>query len=350
MNVFRNNFRLRNSLGVAIVYGLVSISGASVPCFAAGEILVNDGSAFPIYYNPAGITITGGGIIMNSKNLTGAMNLEASGNVTAGYGGANPITLNGSTGDVSSKTLQTSGLATLDSGQIDGALNVDGTTTLNDDLTLGGDILDIDGTNGILILNANVAHLTNADGHGLTVLGNTTTLSGGSNTSTWTLTDGSATLNVAGAALSSPDRELISATTDSNSDNPEVRTGAEDSGNVTVNDSGVHLSNNGSPARLTGVADGVNDFDAVNVRQLNTLSKKAFSGIAQIAAMTAIPAPTPGRHYSIGVGVGTYGGEQAIALGTKASVTDNIMFGASVGAGFSSGTPVAGAMGASISW
>lgn len=350
MNVFRNNSLFRKSLGVAIVYGLVSISGASVPCFAVNEVIVNDTTVNPALNNPAGITIDAGGIRMNSKDLTGAMDLEASGNVTAGYGGSNPIFLDGATGNVSATTLQTSGLATLNSGQVDGALNVDGTTTL-DDLTLGGEVTDTDYTNGALFVNGNTARLTNSvgtNGHGLFVGATSTTLSGGSNMSTWTLTDGSATLDVAGT--SGTPKELISATTDSSSDNPEVRVGAEDSGNVTVNDSGVHLSNNGSPARLTGVADGVNDFDAVNVRQLDKVSKKAFSGIAQIAAMSAIPSPPPGCHFAIGVGVGTYGGEQAVALGTKACVTDNIILGASVGAGFSSGTPVAGAMGASFSW
>ena len=184
----------------------------------------------------------------------------------------------------------------------------------------------------------------------MVVNGTTTTLSGGTNTSTWTLTDGSATLDVAGATVGSPDSELISATTDTDSANPEVRVGAATSGNVTVNDDGVTLRNNGTPARLRGVADGVDYNDAVNMHQLNRLARNAYSGIAQIAAMTAIPAPPAGHRYAFGVGVGTYGGEQAFAAGGKAAVSDNLMFAGSIGAGFSSKTPMAGAVGASLSW
>ncbi len=91
-------------------------------------------------------------------------------------------------------------------------------------------------------------------------------------------------------------------------------------------------------------------YDAVNVKQLNDVSRNAYSGIAQIAAMTAIPAPASGHRYAFGVGVGTYGGEQAIAAGAKGAVSDNILVAGSIGAGFSARTPVAGAVGASFSW
>ncbi len=69
-----------------------------------------------------------------------------------------------------------------------------------------------------------------------------------------------------------------------------------------------------------------------------------------IAREFRIPAPVSGHRYAIGAGVGTYGGEQAIAVGAKAVVTENLLVSGSLGAGFSARTPVAGAMGASFSW
>ena len=108
------------------------------------------------------------------------------------------------------------------------------------------------------------------------------------------------------------------------------------------------MANNGAPARVTGVADGVNGNDAVNMNQLNTLSKKAYSGIAQVGALASIPEPKSGQCYSIGMGVGSYGGQGAIAFGGKAFVNDNITVGA--GLGISSGSPSAMAAGASFSW
>lgn len=278
MNSFRTKSLLKKSLGVAVVYGLITIAGVSGRAFAA-DILVDDGFD-DFITNTYGIGIDESGLDLNNS----------------------PI---------------------YDSSDSD--------------------------SNGSLILNGAHAQLTSSTGHGFIVDGNTSTFSGGTNSSTWTLTDGLATLGVAGVTSGS-ERILISATTSATTTSPEVRIGATDSGNLTVNDNGVTLDNHGSPARLRGVADGVNDYDGVNVHQLNRLTRNAYSGIAQIAAMTAIPAPAQGHRYAFGVGVGTYGGEQAIAVGAKATVTDNLMVAGSLGAGFSSRTPVAGAVGASLSW
>jgi trimeric autotransporter adhesin len=414
MKGFRTKSMLRKSLGVAIVYGLVAISGGSSRVFAAPlDIMIEPGIPNPlgIQIDPLGPPTAG--INMNNHDIynvkditsvlvigttvsTGVGGANMTGNtVSTGVGGASMsgstvstgsgvtlITLDGLTGEVSTNTLETSGVATLDAAQVTNTLNVDGATTthgltntgdvqtgtlhttglatlnsaqvtttlgVTGNLTLGGDILDSNSGNGILTLSANDAQLTNSAGHGLTVVGSTTTLSGGTNTSTWTLTDGSAILDVAGTSGTA--KELINASTSATSTNPQVTVGAATSGNVTVNDDGVTLRNNGSPARLRGVEDGVDYYDGVNMHQLNRLARNAYSGIAQIAAMTAIPSPPAGHRYAFGVGVGTYGGEQAIAIGAKAAVSDNLMFAGSVGAGLGSKhIPMAGAAGASLSW
>ncbi len=97
--------------------------------------------------------------------------------------------------------------------------------------------------------------------------------------------------------------------------------GGVNSTSLTLNDAGATFSNaaTGAPVRVRGVADGKDDFDAVNVRQL----KKAYSGIAGVAALTQLPEPMPNKRYSFGVGLGHYQNESALALGLKARYKDN---------------------------
>jgi hypothetical protein len=87
----------------------------------------------------------------------------------------------------------------------------------------------------------------------------------------------------------------------------------------------------GLTRRVTNVAPGVDGTDAVNVDQLEGMMEKAYQGIAAVAALSSIPEPMPGKNYSIGVGVGHYEGENAVALGFKANVTEEIRFSAAVG-------------------
>lgn len=100
--------------------------------------------------------------------------------------------------------------------------------------------------------------------------------------------------------------------------------GGVNSTSLTLNDSGARFSNsaNGNPVTVTGVADGVNDFDAVNVRQFKKAYKKAYAGIAGVAAMAQLPSPAPGKKYSIGIGTGYYESQTALALGLKAMPND----------------------------
>ena len=91
---------------------------------------------------------------------------------------------------------------------------------------------------------------------------------------------------------------------------------------LTLNDNGATFRNDatGGPARVTGVDDGRNPYDAVNYRQL----EKAYSGVASVAALAGIPDPGPGKRFSIGMGGGTYLTEKAMAIGLTAQIRDNI--------------------------
>ena len=107
-----------------------------------------------------------------------------------------------------------------------------------------------------------------------------------------------------------------------------VLSGGTNSTSMTLDDNGATFRNDvtGGPARVTGVADGHNNFDAVNFRQLKT----AYSGIASVAALAAIPNPVAGKKFILGVGYGNFEGENAIAAGIKANI-NNISFTAGVG-------------------
>jgi hypothetical protein len=150
-------------------------------------------------------------------------------------------------------------------------------------------------TSAALVVGNSVGNI-----HGLVVQESQTTLSGGSNSTSMTLSDG-------GAAFSN--------------------------------------SSNGAPVIVTGVADGKSDFDAVNVRQ--------FAGaLAAVVASANIPDPNPGNSVSIGVGVGSFMGKSALAFGGNYRMSANSMIKGSLAMGVNRGDaskPVLG-LGAGWSW
>lgn len=139
--------------------------------------------------------------------------------------------------------------------------------------------------------------------HGLTVGESSTTLSGGTNSTTLILDDNGAKFNGAG----------------------------------------------GAPARVTGVADGTADFDAVNFRQLNSLDKKLSNKINETGAIAAAfaqlgQAQTPGKS-TFGIAAGGQGGKSGLAIGfSHRPVTMKpVVIKASLGA---SGSTTSGGVGA----
>lgn len=86
--------------------------------------------------------------------------------------------------------------------------------------------------------------------------------------------------------------------------------GGTESSSMTLTDRAATFSNaqTGAPITVTGVADGRADFDAVNVRQ--------FAGaIAAVAAQANIPSLAAGQDRTFGMGVGTFMGKSALAMG-----------------------------------
>ena len=121
--------------------------------------------------------------------------------------------------------------------------------------------------------------------------------------------------------------------------------GATPGSNLTLNQNGATFAQNGTgvPVQVHGVADGTTDFDAVNWRQL----KKAYAGVAAVSALSAIPAPMPGKNHSVGVGYGHFMSQDAIAIGYKGIVNPNMQV--TAGLGYASGQTTYN-VGAGWSW
>ncbi|MEG9481251.1 YadA-like family protein [Mannheimia sp. HC-2023] len=125
--------------------------------------------------------------------------------------------------------------------------------------------------------------------------------------------------------------------------NEDISVKSVKAGNTLVNNDGVTVHNkatgksvrltsnglNNGGHRVTHIADGREDTDAVNVRQLkqvdnnvrhldakvNRVDHKLRAGIAQAGAMANIPQVTRSGASGVGVGVANYRGESAVSVG-----------------------------------
>ncbi len=166
---------------------------------------------------------------------------------------------------------------------------------------------------GGLSVSAGDTSLTSADGTSLKI--NNQGISGNS-------ADGSAKLTVRNGEIS----QLVT-NSDGNTHGLVIgqeRTtlsGGSNSTYMTLDDNGVRFGkmSNNRPVKVTGVADGKEDYDAVNFRQLDKVNK----GVAMGMAMDAIPQDFARNHnYALGVGAGRFNDQNAVALGMFYRDTD----------------------------
>ncbi|MET3445922.1 YadA-like family protein [Ralstonia sp. 1138] len=125
-------------------------------------------------------------------------------------------------------------------------------------------------------------------------------------------------------------------------------------GSTTDRDNTVSVGSVGSERVVANVADAVMSTDAVNKRSMDAavsgansytdqkvgmvqqalgdVSRKAYSGIAGATALTMIPDADAGKTVAVGVGVATYEGYTASAIGVSTRLSDRIKakFGASI--------------------
>lgn len=125
--------------------------------------------------------------------------------------------------------------------------------------------------------------------------------------------------------------------------------GGTRSTSLTLNDGGAFFGNSatGAPVRVTGVADGTKDFDAVNYRQL----KQIAAGVAGSSAMANIPQVDQNKEFAVGVGMGVFQSAASMALGASYRMAPNAVLKASVSTtnNSSSKNTVFG-VGAGMSW
>jgi len=108
--------------------------------------------------------------------------------------------------------------------------------------------------------------------------------------------------------------------------------GGTESSSMTLTDRAATFSNaqTGRPITVTGVADGRADFDAVNVRQ--------FAGaVAAVAAQANIPSLATGQDRTFGMGVGHFMGKSALAMGMNFRGNGNAVYKATLSSGLSDG-------------
>ena len=103
---------------------------------------------------------------------------------------------------------------------------------------------------------------------------------------------------------------------------------------LNINNTGATFSNAlGKPIRVTGVADGTSEFDAVNIGQFG-------SGMAALSAMNAVPDIRKGDSFSLGFGLGNYMGYDAIAIAGKAYIEEKVTMNFAMATGNRSYEPV----------
>jgi hypothetical protein len=307
-----------------------------------------------------------GGII-NTGAVTGVTSITNSGNIStstldttgnAAVGGNLSVTgastTNGitNTGNISTSTLSTTGNAT-----IGGSLNVTGATTFSGALNTN---------NGLGVNNGFSAYgSAGSTGANMGVTATTASMSSAngfssvstSNNSVSLTADNDANPNNGGARLNLTNNSASMLVTNSATGNAHglsvgqnstVLSGGTTSTSLTLDDDGAHFaSTGGAPARVTGVADGVNDFDAVNMRQFNSEIDRVNGGVASIAAMSNIPSVDVNKKYALGMGYGNFNAENALAIGGSMRVNERALVKASVG---SSQHDVSVGLGAAFSW
>jgi hypothetical protein len=233
--------------------------------------------------------------------------LTTIGNTANGVGDQS-LQVNGAMSSTGNATIATAANTTNTFGSGANSNNTIGSSTSTNSIN-GATTIDSNGTltggSRIVVNNTGITAQT-TDGSGLTI-NNDVTAPGATQVSLLNSTGHGLTINTDSTVLS----------------------GGTHSTSLTLNDWGATFSNNGSPARVTGVADGVNQYDAVNYGQL----QKSYIGVASVSALAAIPNTMPGKRFAIGAGYGYFENESALALGLKASILDCLSVQAGVGFG-----------------
>jgi hypothetical protein len=202
-------------------------------------------------------------------------------------------------------------------------------------------VMQVTGTDngGNLIVDKNATISGTLAVTGATTLTGATTVNNSLAVNGATTLVGTANINTTGSA----------ATTIGNSAAPVALTGSTasmtgGSTNLTLNNNGASFSSAGAPVKVTGIANGTSDFDAVNVRQFS-------NAVASVAAAANIPGVDTNQKVSMGLGLGSYMNSPALAFGGSYRFSSNGVVRGSLSTGLSNGGgQVVFGLGAGWSW
>ena len=124
--------------------------------------------------------------------------------------------------------------------------------------------------------------------------------------------------------------------------------GGTRSTSLVLTEDGATFSNaaTGAPAQVHGVADGTRDFDAVNVRQLRSVT----GGVSSVAAIANIPQVGLDKTFSLGVGVGTFMGQSSLAVGGSYRFSNSVVIKGSLASSQGSSRNTVVGLGSAWSW
>ncbi len=342
----------------------------------AVSTLLQTGGGNSILLNGSGVALNGGldntnDGITNAGAISGVTNLTTNGNTVLGDAAGDTTAINGVTtinGSINANTNINTGTSTgtVAIGNSASTTNVLGTTNINatgaaaTNVGTGTGAVTVGNTTGAAAINGSTVTSTGATTNSMVSGDNSVVVNNTANTVTLTADSDATAGNGRSVITAGPTSASMLVTTAAGvshgvnvSQTATTISGGTASTTLTLDDSGATFANTttGGPARVMGVADGVNDFDAVNMRQFNTLQndmQEAEGGIANVAAMANIPQVDQGKNFSVGAGYGNFKGENAMALGGSARFSENVVAKASVGYSSESSTTVGG--GVSYSW
>ena len=316
----------------------------------AGSAVVNSNgsvtanvTATPVTSISASGISTGGTLaVTGATTLTGALSANG-GTTTTTLNVTGASTTNGitNTGDISTTTLNSTG-----NTSVGGALAVTGASTTNGITNTGNISTTTLNSTGNTSVGGALAVTGASTTNGITNTGNisTTTLNSTSNTSVGgalAVTGASTTNGISNTGNISNSGAVNTATLNTTGNAAVGGTLAVTGGTTT------HGINN-SMSQISGVADGTSTNDAVNYGQLQDTRKLLSRGIASVTAMANIPAVDQGKTFSVGMGVGSFDSNTAVALGASYRVAPSAVLRASVAGG--SGGKTAFGVGVGGSW
>jgi len=237
------------------------------------------------------------------------------------------------------------------------ALGVNGTNNLTANATTGINNIEASASNIGVTTVASVNTIGNAGtsintmtGATNTIVGTTGSVMTGGNAGVALVADSAIMGVTGGATVAATDTTATVVTADGHgltvdqTSHTTTLTGGSTSTSLTLADTGATFQNDNTsgPARVTGIADGADDYDAVNMRQYWKLEDRVDSGVASVAALAAIRSSTPGKTVSLGLGYGNFRGQNAMAFGGSMLVGKSISLNAGIGYCDSTATTNAG--------